>query len=47
MTMFTSILINVSFNRFMLYASKNIHNDMIRQVLKTTLRFFYVNPSGK
>lgn len=44
--MFTSILSNISLNRFVLYASSNIHNNMLSRLIKTPLRFFEMNPCG-
>ncbi|XP_058809452.1 ATP-binding cassette sub-family C member 4-like [Phymastichus coffea] len=42
-----SIVINIGSNIFMLCASNNIHNDMFSHLIRTTLRFFESNPSGR
>lgn len=42
-----SIIVNFCFHRFALNASSNIHNSMFLQLMKTSLRFFEINPSGK
>ncbi|XP_058809453.1 ATP-binding cassette sub-family C member 4-like [Phymastichus coffea] len=43
----TSFLVNLSFYRFALNASSKIHNSMFSQLMKTTLRFFELNPSDR